>query len=251
MILEAQNLAFSYGKDPVLTGISCRLEPGKVVFLIGGNGSGKSTLLKLLAGGLTPASGEVKIDGITISDISRRRISSHIGVVRQLTLPVFDYTVREFVLFGRNAKLTPWGGVSSGDMAAVERALEKTALTEYRDRIANTLSGGEFQRLVLAAALALEGEFLLLDEPLSAQDPAFAQRLMRRLKKEAENRAVLVISHDLMMAEQFADEVWMLAGGKFLACGKPNEVFTPENIGKLFNCRVLPGTGALKYDLID
>ncbi len=251
MILTAEKLSFFYGKKPVLEQLSCRLQVGKLVFLMGGNGSGKSTLLKLLSGVLRPASGEVRLAGKDLAAMSRREIAAHFGVLRQLTVPVFDYTVREFALFGRNAKMSPWRGASAADLAAVERALERVALAEYADRVANTLSGGEFQRLALAAALALEGEFLLLDEPLSAQDPAFAQRLMRQLRREAESRAVMIISHDLALAEQFADEVWLLADGRFWGCGKPREVLTPENLSAVFHCRVSAGSGAAKYDFGD
>ena len=144
--------------------------------------------------------------------------------------------------------MTPWGGASPADASAVERALDKVALIDHADRVANTLSGGEFQRLVLAAALALEGEFLLLDEPLSAQDPAFAQRLMRKIKAESAERAVLVISHDLLLAHEFADEVWLLADGKFLGVGTPGEVLTPENLGAVFRCRVEIRDGGSRYN---
>lgn len=251
MILEAEKLTFSYGKKPVLKAISGRLAPGKVVFLMGGNGSGKSTLLKLLAGVLTPDAGAVKLDGQNLSALPRRSVAAHCGVVRQLAMPTFDYTVREFVLFGRNAKLGAWRGASAADLAAVERALGKVALENYADRIANTLSGGEFQRLALASALALEGEFLLLDEPLSAQDPAFAQRLMRKIQAESAVRGVLVISHDLALAQEFADEVWLLADGELVAIGTPQQVLIPENLDRVFNCRVEVKRAGIRYEFRD
>ncbi|MCQ2379240.1 MAG: ABC transporter ATP-binding protein, partial [Victivallaceae bacterium] len=126
---------------------------------------------------------------------------------------------------------------------AVDRALVKVGLYDKRDRFANTLSGGEFQRLELAAALALEGDFLLLDEPTSAQDPVFSQLVAEILREESAVRGVLTISHDLALAARFADEAWLLGGGGLFDRGAPSEVLVPEKLGALYRCRaeVVPG----------
>ncbi len=237
MILQLDNVSFSYGKREILRNVCASLETGKVVFLLGENGSGKTTLLKLLARLCAPQSGRIELDGRAITSISRRAYARQIAVATQQTRPALDLTVGEFCLIGRNAKLPRFAGASARDFQAVQSALEKVDLADAQKLPAQTLSGGEFQRLALAAALALEGNFLLLDEPVSAQDPPRAQKLLAMVQAERPHCGILVIAHDLELASAFADEIWLLADHELFAQGTPQEVLTAENISRLYHCQ--------------
>lgn len=238
MSLQAQNLTFGYSKKIILNNISATLEKGKIVFLLGENGSGKTTLLKLLARLLVPHQGGILLDGNAAERFSRREYAQKIGVMSQTLRPALDFSVAEFCLIGRNAKLGRFGGAQKADLDAVNRALRMVGLSEKSAEAARRLSGGEFQRLALAAALALGSDYLLLDEPVSAQDPPRARELLSMLRRLAGHCGILVIAHDLDLAVQFSDEVWLLADGDLFAAGTPQAVLTPENVGKLYHCRV-------------
>ncbi|MCQ2352544.1 MAG: ABC transporter ATP-binding protein [Victivallaceae bacterium] len=238
MSLQAKNLSFGYGKKTILCNVSATLEKGKVVFLLGENGSGKTTLLKLLARLLVPQQGGIFLDGNAAERFSRREYAQKIGVMSQTLRPALDFSVAEFCLIGRNAKLERFGGAKKDDLDAVGRALHQVGLTAKSACPARRLSGGEFQRLALAAALAAESSYLLLDEPVSAQDPPRARELLEKLRSQAVNCGILVVAHDLDLAALYADEVWLLADGNLFAAGPPQTVLTAENVGKLYHCRV-------------
>lgn len=234
MNLAAENISFGYGAEAVLDCVSFELAPGGLTFLLGANGAGKSTLLKLLCGLLAPRSGEVLLDGRGIGGFSANARARHIGVMLQQSPPGLDFTVEEFVLFGRTAKLPRLAPPGPGDRLAVEKALAAAGMTSFAGRAVTRLSGGEFQRAVLASVLALESGILLLDEPVSAQDPAQAAFIFEMLSSLAAERNVLVISHDIDLALHYASRILLLAGGKIFADGPPDRVMTPENLARLY-----------------
>ena len=238
MKLAADDVSFGYGAETVLDRISFELAPGGLTFLLGANGAGKSTLLKLLCRLLAPRSGKILLDGRDIGGFSANARARRIGVMLQQAPPGLDFSVEEFILFGRTAKLPRLSPPGAGDMRAVEKALSAAGMTAFVSRPVNRLSGGEFQRAVLASVLALESEILLLDEPVSAQDPAQAAFVFEMLSALAAERNIFVISHDIDLALHYASRVLLLAEGKIFADGAPDEVMTPENLARLYP---LPG----------
>ena len=241
MKLAAENLTFSYGSRKITDLLDIEIEPGRLTFLLGANGCGKSTLVKLLSGLLEPSGGRITLDGVDLKKISMNSRARHIGVMLQQGFPALDFTAEEFVLLGRNSKLPRLSAPGEADIKAVRHALELLRMASFADKAANRLSGGEFQRLCLASVLSLESEILLLDEPVSAQDPAQSALIFEALRKLSKEKSILVISHGLDLASCYAERLLLLAGGRIFADGTPQEILTGENLEKLYG---LPGFSA-------
>ncbi len=240
-MLEVQNISINYGVCAVVQGVSFALCTGKIIALLGANGAGKTTLLKALNGSLPIITGEILLDGKPLENHSRREIAQKIAVIAQETETKFPVSVLEFVLSGRFAHGAAFGWETEKDLQIALKSLEQCDLKNYESRLMNQLSGGERQRVVLARALAVQAAILLLDEPTANLDLAH-QALMFRLVKErceTSNSSAIIITHDLNLASEFADEIILLKNGGILAKGKPENVFTEENLQAVFNVRVL------------
>ena len=266
-MLEVQDISINYGVCAVVQDVSFALRPGKIVALLGANGAGKTTLLKSLNGSLQIAKGAILLDKKELKDYSRREIAQKIAVVAQETETKFPVSVLEFVLAGRFAHGTAFGWETADDLRIALDCLNLCDLSSYENRQMNRLSGGERQRVVLARALATQAAILLLDEPTANLDLAH-QALMFRLVKERCNAGVsdasrvrqenalhagrvqdssrdggatsaIVITHDLNLASEFADEIILLGNGKIAAKGTPREVLTEDNLSEVFGVKVL------------
>lgn len=241
-MLSVQNISINYGVCAVVEDVSFALAPGKVIALLGANGAGKTTLLKSLNGSLPTAGGAILLDGKALKNYSRREIARRIAVVAQETETKFPVSVLEFVLAGRFAQLsTTFGWETDDDLRIALDCLAQSDLKNYESRRMNQLSGGERQRVVLARALAAEARILLLDEPTANLDLAH-QAMMFRLVREkclSEDFSAVVITHDLNLAAEFADEIILLKNGAIAAKGAPEKVLTEENLLKVFDVRVL------------
>lgn len=255
-MLDAHRLTIKYDGREVLRCVSVCLGGGEVVVLLGPNGAGKTTLIKALNGAVAPAAGEVLLDSKPLSAYSRREIAKEIAVVAQENETKFPVTVLEFVLAGRFAHGLAFGWETDEDIRIAYGVLEQCELTDYAGRLMNELSGGERQRVVLARALAAEANVLLLDEPTANLDLAH-QAMMFRLVREwcvSAGAAAVVITHDLNLASEFADEIVMLSGGRVFAAGKPGEVLTAENVREVFGVEVLldenPASGKLRVTAV-
>ncbi|MBX3280904.1 MAG: ABC transporter ATP-binding protein [Acidobacteria bacterium] len=243
-MLEAREISVQYGGRTVLSDASLCLSPGKITAIVGANGAGKTTLLKALNGSVPISSGEVLLDGTSLASLSRGEIARRVAVVAQETESRFPVTVREFVLTGRFAYGSSFGWEDAKDLEAATCAIAACELENFKDRLMNNLSGGERQRVVLARALAAQGRVLLLDEPTANLDLAH-QTLMFRLVVErcaTQQYASAIITHDLNLAAEFADEVVMLAAGRIVHKGAPREVLTAANIREIFRVEVILDT---------
>lgn len=240
-MLEVKNISINYGVCAVVQNVSFALEAGKIIAILGGNGAGKTTLLKSLNGNLPTASGEILLDNKLLAEFSRREIAKKIAVIAQETETKFPVSVLEFVLAGRFAHGKAFGWESEKDLRTALECLEMCDLRNYESRQMNQLSGGERQRVVLARALATEAQILLLDEPTANLDLAHQAMMFRLVKKRCEtcDSAAIVITHDLNLASEFADEIILLKDGKIAAKGEAEKVLTEENIKEVFNVNVL------------
>lgn len=255
-MLSAQQISISYGEREVLSGITFDLRPRQTIALLGPNGAGKTTLIKALNGTVPLTRGVVELNGRSIDTLSRREIAANIAVVAQENETSFPVSVLEFVLSGRFVHGGAFGWESEEDIDLALNALKETDLLQYEQRLMNNLSGGERQRVVLARALATNADILLLDEPTANLDLAHQAMMFRLVRKrcdEAESSAV-VITHDLNLAAEFADEVLMLQGKKVAARGRPADVLTAENIKKVFSVDVMldrhPVSGSVRVTSI-
>ena len=213
-MIEARGLVKHYGGLPVLRGVDLRAERGEVVCVVGPNGAGKSTLLRILALVEWPDQGAVLYDGVQAEQRSAASLRARVAYVPQRG-HVLSLSVRNNVLFALLAR-----GVPLGEAAArADEALKAVGLYDLRGRRASALSGGQKQLLALARALALQPEYLLLDEPTASLDPENARRVRELLREyvEAKRAAAVVVSHSMAEVRELADKTVVLVNGRVAA----------------------------------
>ena len=237
-IIKIENLNFSYGNRKILKGINLGLKERKLTGILGPNGCGKSTLLKNILGYLKSDSGDIFINNVIGNNISQKEKAKLISLVPQKSQLVSAMDVEEFVLMGRLPHLkNSWDGYSNKDREIANKYINELELEKFAQRKAPTLSGGEFQRVLLARALTQETKIILLDEPTSALDLNHALDLMKKVKENVieKNLTAVAVLHDLNLAAIFCDELVMLKDGKVFAQGTPKETLTVENLKSIYD----------------
>ncbi|MEW6321060.1 MAG: ABC transporter ATP-binding protein [Acidobacteriota bacterium] len=235
-MLRLDDVRFGYGGTPVLRGVTAEIRAGALVGILGPNGSGKTTLLRLLAGTLAPQSGAVTLDGEPVHRLPRRGLARRLAIVPQETHLAFEYSVLEMVLMGRHPHLGLFQVEGPDDVALAREALAATGTAHLEDRDFGTLSGGEKQRVVIAAALAQAADILLLDEPTASLDLGYQLEIAGLLHALNGERGIsLVVStHDLNLAAALCRELILLRDGRVLAAGPTEDVLTPEHVRALY-----------------
>ncbi len=239
VILEIEGLTYRYPGTPVdaVSGVSLTLAAGEVVCLVGPNGSGKTTLLRLMLGLLEPTAGEARVMGLALRRWRRRELARLIGVVAQREEPVFPVTVRQLVMLGRYPHLGPLAAPRPADRAAAEQAMARCDVLHLADRWVATLSGGEWQRVRIARALAQEPRALLLDEPTANLDIRHEMEVFELVSNLASSQGVaaLLVSHHVNLAARYGQRIVVLREGRVRASGPPPEVFTREVLEAVFD----------------
>lgn len=215
-MLELRNLYIGYADDTkrsiVAETLNASLPRGVLACLIGANGVGKSTLMRTMAAFQPPLRGEVCIDGKLVADYSAKELSEKIGVVLTERNMSADLTVEEVVGLGRIPYTTFWGTLTQADRRIVDEALAWVAIEELRYRKLHQLSDGERQKVMIAKALAQQTPVIFLDEPTAFLDypsKIAMMQLLRRLAHE-QHKLILLSTHDLEIAFQTADYIWLL-----------------------------------------
>jgi len=238
LILEVRGVAYSYPgtAEDALSGVSLVVRAGGFHAVLGPNGSGKTTLVRVALGLVEPRAGASEILGRPATSWSRRELARVVGVVTQREDNLFPQRVRETVLLGRYPHLSLWGRERPEDHAAVTRALERCDVLQLADRWIWTLSGGEYQRVRLARALAQEPKLLVLDEPTASLDVRHEMELFELVRGLVDHGglAAIVITHHVNVAARFADEALLLSDGRAAAHGAPAEVLTRETVERVF-----------------
>ena len=232
-MLSADHVSFRYapGGPLVVDGVSLRLADGALVGILGPNGSGKTTLLRLLSGTRKPSSGRVMLGDQPLDRLSRRDVARRIAVVPQETELAFEYSAIEIVLMGRHPHLGVFTVEGPHDIRIARDALVATGTAHLADRPFHELSGGEKQRVVIAAALAQSAGLLLLDEPTASLDLGYqleVSSLLQRLNQD-QGVTMAISTHDLNLAASICRELVLMRDGRVLATGPTNDVLTPEN----------------------
>jgi iron complex transport system ATP-binding protein len=249
-MLRAADVWFAYDKTAVLRAVSLTVPSAGIIGILGPNGSGKTTLLRILAGTRHPQQGTVTLDDAPLSAFSRGDLARRMAVVPQETHLAFDYTVAEVAMMGRYPHLGAFEIEGPADVAVIDETLRSTGTLHLKDRLFATLSGGEKQRVVVAAALAqISGGgpaasrrgfagpgFLLLDEPTASLDLGYQLEVTALLKRlHQQGRVSIVIStHDLGLAGTLCDRLLMIREGEVVADGLTSEVLTAENVRRVF-----------------
>lgn len=225
----------------ILDRVDLVLKPGEIVGLIGPNGAGKSTLLKAIAGLSSLSNGAIRYDGARAREIGAAQLARRLAYLAQDGEVSWPLRVDHVVGLGRLPHRTPFAGESEEDRAAVERAMALAEVTSFRARTVQSLSGGERMRVLLARALAVEAEVLLADEPVAAVDPLHQLRVMDLLRRvAAEGKCIVVVLHDLALAARFCNRLVVLAAGRKLLDGAPDEL-TDAIIARAYGVTTLRG----------
>ncbi|WP_315314773.1 ABC transporter ATP-binding protein [Prevotella pallens] len=210
MNITLEQLSVGYkGFPPVVSNINVEIKSGELTCLIGSNGIGKSTLLKTLTGFLPKLSGRLLLDGRDINMLSQRERAKYISIVLTYKSDVQNLSVTEMVGMGRMPYTGFWGKLNTNDQTIVAEAIEMVGIEHLKNRMIQTLSDGERQKVMIAKALAQQTPVILLDEPTSFLDfPSKVEmlQLLHRLAKET-NKVVLLSTHDLELALRIADRL--------------------------------------------
>ena len=250
-LLWADNVSFRYaaGAPLVVDGVTVRLSDGALAGILGPNGSGKTTLLRLLSGTRRPTAGRVLLGDRPLEQLSRRDAAKQIAVVPQETELAFEYRAIEIVLMGRHAHLGVFTVEGPTDVRIAEEALAATGTSHLANRFFHELSGGEKQRVVIAAALAQSANLLLLDEPTASLDLGYQLDIASLLQRLNQHHGVTMVvsTHDLNLAASICRELILMRDGRVLAAGPTADVLTPDNIRSLYDVeadvQVHAGTG--------
>ncbi|MCD6499880.1 MAG: ABC transporter ATP-binding protein [Deltaproteobacteria bacterium] len=235
-IVQARSLDFGYSDHRVIDHLDFSLFPGQVVGLVGPNGAGKSTLLKLICGLEKPDAGTLLVDGQPLDELGTRRLARLVAYVPQ-DIPVnLPFSVEEVVLTGRRPHQGPLAFASDRDLDIARTVMDATSISHLSQRPYIALSGGERQRVMLAAALTQQPKLLVLDEPTSNLDMSHQVAVMRILRDTCARRqiAAIIALHDWNLAIRWAQHIWVIDKGAFLAQGKPAHVVTASLIETLF-----------------
>jgi iron complex transport system ATP-binding protein len=219
-----------------LDDVSIDAPRGRLTAVVGPNGSGKSTLVRALIGTVGLQAGRILIDGELVRDEARRSLARRVAVVTQREEPAFPLGVREYVALGRYPHLGLWRAMAADDRAAIDRAVELTATAPYLARTITELSGGEWQRVRLARAIAQGGEALVLDEPTTFLDVGHEMSVFELLSRlAAAGSAVLLVSHQLNLVARFADRMVLLHRGRVAAEGTPSDVMQASVLEEVYD----------------
>ncbi len=235
--LEAEDLCVSLGGQPVLHGLALRLPAGRWTSIVGPNGAGKSTLLRALAG-MGHERGRVLLQGRALPDWSGRARARALAWLGQNQAAAGDMSVYDVAMLGRLPH-QPWLGAPSAlDHAAVEQALRRTQSWDWRARSLGQLSGGERQRVLLARALAVQAQVLLMDEPLANLDPPHQTDWLQCVQElVAQGTTVVSVLHEISMALQ-AQELVVIAQGRVLHQGGCADAATHRALEQVFDDRI-------------
>nr|WP_304971880.1 ABC transporter ATP-binding protein [uncultured Acetatifactor sp.] len=243
-MVEMEDVRAGYGKAEILRGVDFRAESGEITTIIGTNGSGKSTLLRTLLGFLPMRSGDIRIDGISIKDISRTELARRIAYLPQ-GKNVPDISAGRMVLHGRFPYLTYPRKYREADVRIARQAMEQMGVAELSEQHMSRLSGGMRQKVYIAMALAGQAPVIVMDEPTTyldiGQQVKFAETV-RQLSKEG--KTVVLVLHDILLALKISARIAALGEGKVIWSGTPGEMLEQNVSQRLYGVAV----GAARTD---
>ncbi len=235
-IIEIVEFSFSINSRAILKDISLSIKEGEYISIVGPNGAGKTTLLKCLDRIHKGGNGDIRIAGKPLDKYSQKELAQKLSYVPQADGRISPFTVYEFVMMGRYPHLSPFSSPGKRDEDAVHDALDITGISEFSERLLPTLSGGERQKVFIAAALAQGAKVLLLDEPTTFLDPkhqADVHRLLERANRER-GFTVLSVTHDINNAILTSRRILALKDGAVVFCGPADKFMNNEILYKIY-----------------
>ena len=250
-MITVSDLVVSYpgAARNAVDGVTFVAAPGKLTALAGPNGSGKSSIVRALLGRADVVRGSVAVANIDVRTLSLSELARRVAVVPQREEPAFPIHVREYVALGRYPHLGLWRAATKADDTAVSDALEQAGVADLASRDTDALSGGEWQRVRIARALAQKAPALVLDEPTTFLDVAHEMAIFELLSSLARSGlAVLLVSHQLNLVARFADTIVLLNEGRIATSGSPTDVMKADRLESIYGWPVVvtrdPAIGA-------
>jgi ABC-type cobalamin/Fe3+-siderophores transport system ATPase subunit len=250
-MITVSDLVVSYpgAARNAVDGVSFIAAAGALTALAGPNGSGKSSIVRALLGRADVVSGSVAIANSDVRTLSLPELARRVAVVPQREESAFPIQVREYVALGRYPHLGLWRAATKADDSAVSDALEQAGVAELAGRDTDALSGGEWQRVRIARALAQKAPALVLDEPTTFLDVAHEMAIFELLSSLARSGlAVLLVSHQLNLVARFADTIVLLNEGRIARSGAPTDVMKADLLESIYGWPVVvtrdPAIGA-------
>lgn len=236
-LISADSLSVGYGRKVIVNGIEFYVKKGEILTLIGPNGAGKSTVLKTIAGYLKRLDGTVMVGNRDMIEFSEKEMAKKLSVVLTERIHPELMTCREVVETGRYPYTGRFGILSEKDKEIVRNAIETVSMQDYADIDFSSVSDGQRQRVMLARAICQEPEILILDEPTSYLDIHHKIQFLEILRILAKEKqmAVILSMHELEFAEKISDYVLCIKDSKIPLSGRPDKIFTAENIMGLYD----------------
>ena len=235
IVLDSLVVRYPRATTPAVRGVSLSASAGRVTAIVGPNGSGKSTLVRALLGRVAIESGTISVGGADVRSLAPRERARRVAVVPQRETPAFPAPVRDLVALGRHPHAHGLARWTAEDSAAVERAVLEADVADLVERSSDELSGGEWQRVRIARALAQEAPALVLDEPTTFLDVAHEMAVFELLYRLAQKgTGVLLVSHQLNLVARFADEMVLLHHGAVAAAGSPLDVMRGDVLEEVY-----------------
>lgn len=232
MKVDVQQISWSVDKRKIVDNVLLDVQPGEFVGLLGPNGCGKSSLLRTIYRVLRPDAGLVTLNGEDVWKLDAHQVAQRAAVVAQERGSEFDFLVHEMVMMGRTPHKGMWDRDEQSDHQLVEESLRRVGMADFAQRNFRTLSGGEKQRVLVARALAQQAKFLVLDEPTNHLDIRYQLEILSLVKRL--KVTTLAALHDLNLAAQYCDRLFLMQNGCVVASGKPAEVLEPERIRQVY-----------------
>ena len=236
-LLEIDNLSVKYEADTVLNQVCFQVATGEFVSIIGPNGAGKTTLIKCILRAIKGWKGAIRVAGKNIEEYRQSDLARIVSYVPQFISLEFPYTVYEFVMMARYPYRGPFANILKKDHEIIEHALTITDTSSFADRPFNSLSGGEFQRVNIAAAIAQQSKMVILDEPTSFLDPKHQMDVVHILKnlKKNYNTTILLVTHDINFAVSNAQKILALKKGVKKYFGDVDKFLIKETLSEIYD----------------
>lgn len=235
-VLESKKLTIGYPNKVIAADINLVLEPGTLVCLLGQNGVGKSTLLRTLANLQDPLSGEVCLGGENVSSIDKGELAKQLGIITTDKIGTSNMTVRELVALGRYPYTNWLGKESNTDTAMIEEAISRCKINYIQESKLSAISDGQFQKVMVARALAQDTDVILMDEPTAHLDVVNRVEMFKLLQdiKRDTGKSILISTHELDISMQFSDQLWLMNFNVPLVAGSPEDLGMSGEIDRIF-----------------
>jgi ABC-type cobalamin/Fe3+-siderophores transport systems, ATPase components len=237
-LLSVRELSFSYDKGlpDVFREISFTVDPGEVFIILGANGAGKSTLLNCVTGVMSCYRGSIRLQGRDIREISSRDKALLMGYVPQLSMPTFNYTVRDYVVMGRAPYIGLMGTPNDGEYAVADRVIREMGIEKLSDKLITRISGGERQQVQIARVLAQEAKLVILDEPTNHLDFGNQLKILRIIREMARaGLAIILTTHMPDHAFLLRGKIGILRQDGSMHTGRTDEILTENSLRELYH----------------